>query len=61
MLVLVFGVALGWLPPSGAEGPPSLVMPAVTLAIILTATTVRLVRSMMLETLSAQRIMVARA
>jgi peptide/nickel transport system permease protein len=61
MLVLVFGVTLGWLPPSGAEGPSSLVMPAVTLAIILTATTVRLVRSTMLETLSAQYIMVARA
>jgi peptide/nickel transport system permease protein len=61
MLVLVFGVTLGWLPPSGAEGPSSLVMPAVTLAIILTATTVRLVRSTMLETLTAQYIMVARA
>jgi peptide/nickel transport system permease protein len=61
MLVLVFGVTLGWLPPSGAGGPSSLVMPAVTLAIILTATTVRLVRSTMLETLSAQYIMVARA
>jgi peptide/nickel transport system permease protein len=61
MLVLVFGIALGWLPPSGAEGPSSLVMPAVTLAIILTATTVRLVRSTMLETLSTQYIMVARA
>jgi peptide/nickel transport system permease protein len=61
MLVLVFGVTLGWLPPSGADGPSSLVMPAVTLAIILTATTVRLVRSTMLETLTAQYIMVARA
>jgi peptide/nickel transport system permease protein len=61
MLVLVFGISLGWLPPSGAEGPSSLVMPAATMAIILTAATVRLVRSAMLETLSAQYIMVARA
>jgi len=61
MLVLVFGIGLGWLPPSGAEGPSSLVMPAVTLAIILTATLVRLVRSTMLDVLSAQYIMVARA
>jgi peptide/nickel transport system permease protein len=61
MMVLVFGISLGWLPPSGAEGPSSLVMPAVTMAIILTAATVRLVRSAMLETLSAQYIMVARA
>jgi len=61
MLVLVFGVALRWLPPSGADGVSSLIMPAVTIAIILTATTVRLVRTTMLETLSAQYIMVARA
>jgi peptide/nickel transport system permease protein len=61
MLVLVFGVWLGWLPPSGADSPLGLVMPSVTIAIILTATTVRLVRTTMLDTLSAQYIMVARA
>ena len=61
MLVLIFGVSLGWLPPSGADGPLSLVMPAVTIAIILTASTVRLVRTTMLDTLAAQYIMVARA
>jgi peptide/nickel transport system permease protein len=61
MLVLVFSIALGWLPPSGALGPSSIVMPAVTLAIILTATNVRLVRTTMLETLSAQYVMVARS
>ena len=36
-------------------------MPALTMAIILSATNVRLVRTAMLETLSAQYIMVARA
>ncbi len=61
MLVLVFGVWLGWLPPSGADSPLGLVMPSVTIAIILTATTVRLVRTTMLDTLSAQYVMVARA
>jgi peptide/nickel transport system permease protein len=61
MLVLVFGITLGWLPPSGADGPLSLIMPATTLAIILTATNVRLVRTTMLETLSAQYVMVARS
>lgn len=61
MLVLVFGVALRWLPPSGAEGVSSIVMPAVTLAIILTATTVRLVRTAMLDTLPMQYVMVARS
>lgn len=61
MMVLVFAIQFGWLPPSGAEGPESLIMPACTMAIILTATNVRLVRTSMLETLSAQYIMVARS
>ena len=52
---------LGVLPPSGMERPESFVMPALTMAIILTATNVRLVRTSMLETLSQQYIMVARS
>lgn len=61
MLVLVFSIWLQWLPPSGMSGFASFVMPAFTMAIILTATNVRLVRSSMLETLQAQYVMVARA
>ena len=61
MLVLLFGITLGWLPPSGMSGISSYVMPAVTMGIILTATNVRLVRTAMLETLQSQYIMVARA
>ncbi|MDR6294027.1 MULTISPECIES: ABC transporter permease [Inquilinus] len=61
MMVLVFSIGLGWLPPSGMEDASSLVMPAATMAVILTATNVRLVRTAMLETLSAQYIMVARS
>ncbi|ETX12144.1 glutathione ABC transporter permease [Marinomonas ushuaiensis DSM 15871] len=61
MLVLVFSIWLQWLPPSGMDGFISFLMPAFTMAIILTATNVRLVRSSMLETLQAQYIMVARA
>ena len=61
MMVLVFAIGLGWLPPSGMDGFASLVMPAATMAVILTATNVRLVRTAMLETLSAQYIMVARS
>jgi peptide/nickel transport system permease protein len=61
MLVLLFAVALGWLPPSGMSGWTSYVMPAVTMGIILTATNVRLVRTSMLETLQSQYVMVARA
>jgi peptide/nickel transport system permease protein len=61
MLVLLFAVTLGWLPPSGMSGWMSYVMPAVTMGIILTATNVRLVRTSMLETLQSQYVMVARA
>jgi peptide/nickel transport system permease protein len=61
MLVLLFSIFLGLLPPSGMEGPESFIMPALTMAIILTATNVRLVRTAMLETLSQQFIMVARS
>jgi peptide/nickel transport system permease protein len=61
MLVLLFGIYLQWLPPSGMSGIASFVMPALTMGIILTATNVRLVRTSMLETLQSQYIMVARA
>lgn len=61
MLVLLLSITFPLLPPSGWDGPASLVMPALTMAIILSATNVRLVRTAMLETLSAQYIMVARA
>jgi peptide/nickel transport system permease protein len=61
MLVLLLSITFPLLPPSGWDGPISLVMPALTMAVILSATNVRLVRTAMLETLSAQYIMVARA
>jgi peptide/nickel transport system permease protein len=61
MLVLLLSITFPLLPPSGWEGPASLILPALTMAIILSATNVRLVRTAMLETLSAQYIMVARS
>lgn len=61
MLVLVFSITLGWLPPSGYFGPQNLVLPVVTLALILSAINVRLVRTTMLDTLAAQYILVARS
>ncbi len=61
MLVLLFSIVLGWLPPSGMSGFASFIMPAATMGIILTATNVRLVRTTMLDTLRSQYIMVARA
>lgn len=61
MLVLMFAIAVQWLPPSGMDGFASFILPAATMGIILTATNIRLVRSSMLETLQQQYIMVARA
>lgn len=61
MLVLLLSITFPVLPPSGWDGPVSLIMPTLTMAIIFSATNIRLVRTSMLETLSAQYIMVARA
>lgn len=61
MLVLLLSIAFPIFPPSGWDGPISLVLPTLTMAIIFSATNIRLVRTSMLETLSAQYIMVARA
>lgn len=61
MLMLLFSVTLRWLPPSGYEGPSSVILPALTMGLILTASNLRIVRSAMLEVLSRPHIMVARA
>jgi len=61
MLILIFGVHLRWLPPSGYEGPASLVLPSLTLGLILASTTTRLVRSALLDVLGEQYVVTARA
>lgn len=61
MLILIFGVRLRWLPPSGYEGPVSLVLPSLTLGLILASTTTRLVRSSLLDVLNEQYVVTARA
>ncbi|KAA0697824.1 ABC transporter permease [Neorhizobium sp. P12A] len=61
MLVLIFSIKLNLLPASGFLEYTGLVMPVVTLALILSAVNVRIVRSAMLETLSTQYILVSRA
>jgi len=61
MLILLFGVALRWLPTSGFAGWTSLVLPAVTLAAFPTALVARLTRSSMLEILSRDFIRTGRA
>lgn len=62
MLVLFFGVQLGWLPVAGRDaGWQSLVLPAVTLSMFSMARTARLVRSGMIDVLGQDFIRTARA
>jgi peptide/nickel transport system permease protein len=61
MLILLFGVALRWLPTSGFTGWTSLVLPAVTLAAFPMALVARLTRSSMLEILHRDYIRTGRA
>lgn len=61
MLILLFGVALRWLPTSGFEGWRYLILPGVTLAAFPTALVARLTRSSMLEILNRDFIRTGRA
>lgn len=61
MMILLFAVALGWLPTSGYGTPLHLVMPALTLAAYAIAQIARLVRSSMLEVLNQDYVRTARA
>ncbi len=61
MLIIVFGVWLGWLPISGSEGPAHLVLPAVTLGFYLLPINMRLVRSGMLDVMNQDYIRTARS
>jgi ABC-type dipeptide/oligopeptide/nickel transport system permease component len=66
ILILVFSIALGWLPVSGAgTGGLSLfshlILPAITLGLSLAAVLTRMIRTAMLEELSQDYIRTARA
>lgn len=61
MLMLFFGVKLHWLPVSGRGGWEHLIMPAFTLAVWVAPTTLRIVRSSMLEVLQHDYIRTARS
>ena len=51
MLIILFSIRLRWLPAAGAEGPLSIILPAVTLAFFSMAFVARITRSSMLEVL----------
>jgi ABC-type dipeptide/oligopeptide/nickel transport system permease component len=62
MLLLFFGLKLGWLPIAGnTDGVKSLVLPAITLAVVPLAVIARLTRSSLLNALGEDYIRVARA
>ncbi len=61
VLVLVFAIALGWLPASGNDGPAHLILPATTLALGMSGVLVRLTRAAMLDALASDHLRTARA
>lgn len=61
LLVLVFGLKLGWLNTSGWETPADMILPAITLGAAYAAYVARLSRGGMLEILSQDFIRTARA
>ena len=61
MLILLFGVKLKWLPPSGVGTWKHLILPAVTLGTGRAALTTRLMRSSLLEVIAEDYIRTARA
>ena len=61
LLILIFSVTLKWFPPMGQGSLERLVLPALTLGLLSSATLARLVRSSMLDVLSDDYIRTARA
>ena len=61
LLIFLFSLRLGWVPATGSGGLNQLILPAFALGVIYAATTARLVRSGMLETLQQDHIRTARA
>lgn len=61
LLILLFGLQLGWLPVGGWGGFPHLILPAVTLAAPAMAAIARLMRGSMVDTLQQDFVRTARA
>lgn len=61
LLILVFGVRLGWFPISGNEGLGSLVMPALTLSVVPLVTIAKVTRSSMIGVLPEDYVRNAKA
>jgi len=61
MLIIIFGVFLGWLPISGSDSFAHMILPSITLSAWLLPVNMRLVRSGMLDVLNQDYIRTARA
>jgi len=61
MIMFLFAVKLGWVPPYGKQDWNSIILPAVTLGWYYAAANLRLVRSAMLDVLDSEYIKLARA
>lgn len=61
MLIVLFSVRLGWLPPSGIKTTASWILPTVTLSTVGVAQLTRMTRSSMLEVIRQDYIRTARA
>ena len=61
LFILLFAVQLGWLPATGEGGWRGLILPAVSLAALSTATLSRLVRSSIIEVLNQDFLRTSRA
>jgi glutathione transport system permease protein len=61
LLIMAFGVNLGWLPTTGAGGIRNLVLPSITLGIGIAAIIARFTRSSILEVMKEDYIRTARA
>ena len=60
LLILIFAVVLGVLPPGGKESPSAIILPAFSMGYLTTAAIMRLTRSSMLDVLNAEYIKLAR-
>ena len=61
LLILFFSIKMDWLPVSGREGVASLILPALTLGIGMSAILVRMTRSSLLAVMEKEFILTARA
>ncbi|MCL2874234.1 MAG: ABC transporter permease [Defluviitaleaceae bacterium] len=61
MLILLFSLNLGWLPPSGLDTPAAWILPVITLGTGSAALVMRITRSSMLEVVRQDYIRTARA